>query len=170
VECGCVLVRDGTLLRDAFSLVPAYVRTETGKGIGNLPWFSEYGFQQTRGFRALKLWVTLAHAGSSGLTRQITRQIGLARYLEQRIEGTPDFELRSKGKLSIVCFRYVLRELAGNEGALDALNKEIMERVQSGGTAFLTNATLDGRFVLRACILHYGTTEQDRLGHKPPAR
>ena len=67
----------------------------------------------------------------------------------------------SKGKLSIVCFRYVLRELAGNEGALDALNKEIMERVQSGGTAFLTNATLDGRFVLRACILHYGTTEQD---------
>lgn len=60
VECGCVLVRDGALLRDTFSLVPAYVRTEAGKGIGNLPWFAEYGMQQTRGFRALKLWVTLA--------------------------------------------------------------------------------------------------------------
>jgi glutamate/tyrosine decarboxylase-like PLP-dependent enzyme len=156
-----VLVRDAALLRSAFSLVPSYIQTEAGKGIGNLPWFSEFGFQQTRGFRALKLWVTLAHAGSSGLARQIARQIGLARYLERRIEATPDFELRSHGRLSIVCFRYVPPELAGDEEALDRVNKEIMERVQSGGTAFLTNTTLRGRFVLRACVLHYGSTEQD---------
>lgn len=161
VECGCVLVRDGTLLRDTFSLVPPYVRTEPGKGIGNLPWFAEYGFQQTRGFRALKLWVTLAHAGITGLQQQIARQIALARYLEQRIEASPDLELRSKGKLSIVCFRYVPKELAGNEEALNALNKTIMERMQANGTAFVTNTTLDGRFLLRACILHYGSTERD---------
>jgi glutamate/tyrosine decarboxylase-like PLP-dependent enzyme len=161
VECGCVLVRDGPLLRDAFSLVPSYVRTEPGKGFGNLPWFSEYGFQQSRGFRALKLWATLAHRGASGLRRQISRQIALARYLEQRIRTTPGFELRSTGKLSIVCFRYVPPELQGNEEALDSLNKRIMELIQSGGTAFLANTTLDGRFVLRACILHYGSTEQD---------
>jgi aromatic-L-amino-acid/L-tryptophan decarboxylase len=161
VECGCVLVRDGALLRDAFSLVPPYLRTESGKGIGNLPWFSEYGFQQTRGFRALKLWVTLAHAGTSGLQQQIARQIGLARYLEHRIEAMPDFKLRSRGKLSIVCFRYRPRELAGNEEALDTLNQRIMERVQADGTAFLTNTSLAGRFALRACILHYGTTERD---------
>jgi len=161
VECGCVLVRDGASLRDAFSLVPPYIRTEPGKGIGNLPWFSEYGFQQTRGFRALKLWVTLAHAGTSGLARQIARQIALARYLERRIEATPDFELRSKGKLSIVCFRYVPRELAGDQEALDTLNQKIMERMQAEGTAFLTNTTLSSRFVLRACVLHYGTTEKD---------
>jgi glutamate/tyrosine decarboxylase-like PLP-dependent enzyme len=161
VECGCVLVRDGELLRNAFSLVPSYLRTEPGKGIGNLPWFAEYGFQQTRGFRALKLWVTLAHAGSSGLEQQIAGQIALARYLEQRIEAMPDFELRSKGKLSIVCFRYVPEALAGDDNALDALNKKLMERVQAGGTAFLTSATLAGRFALRACILHYGTAEGD---------
>jgi aromatic-L-amino-acid/L-tryptophan decarboxylase len=161
VECGCVLVRDQQLLRDAFSLVPSYIRTEPGKGIGNLPWFSEYGFQQTRGFRALKLWVTLAHAGALGLKQQIVRQIALARYLEHRIEAMPDLELRSKGKLSIVCFRYLPPALAGEEEAVDALNKEIMERVQSDGIAFLTNTTLAGRFVLRACILHYGTTELD---------
>jgi hypothetical protein len=59
--------------------------------------FSEYGFQQTRGFRALKLWVTLAHAGTLGLKEQIARQIALARYLEQRIDATPHFELPSKG-------------------------------------------------------------------------
>jgi len=161
VECGCVLVRDGSLLRDAFSLVPPYIRTEPGKGIGNLPWFAEYGFQQTRGFRALKLWVTLAHAGTSGLQRQIARQIALARYLEQEIEASSHLELLSKGRLSIVCFRYVPRQLVGNDEALNALNKTIMERMQAGGTAFLTNTTLAGRFYLRACILHYATTERD---------
>jgi aromatic-L-amino-acid decarboxylase len=159
VECGCVLVRDGALLRDAFSLVPPYVRTEPGKGIGNLPWFAEYGFQQTRGFRALKLWVTLARAGTSGLARQIARQIALARYLEGKIEAAPDFELRSRGKLSIVCFCYVPRAL--DEDSLDTLNKGIMERMQAEGTAFLTNTTLNGRFALRACVLHYATTEND---------
>lgn len=161
VECGCVLVRDGRLLRDAFSLVPPYIRTEADKGIGNLPWFAEYGFQQTRGFRALKLWVTLAHAGTSGLQRQIARPIALARYLERRIEATPDFELRSRGHLSIVCFRFVPRELAGNEEALDSLNKKVMEHMQADGTAFVTSATLAGRLVLRACILHYATSERD---------
>jgi glutamate/tyrosine decarboxylase-like PLP-dependent enzyme len=161
VECGCVLVRDASLLRDAFSLVPAYIRTEPGKGIGNLPWFAEYGFQQTRGFRALKLWVTLTHAGTLGLQNQIGRQIALARYMEKKIEAAPHLELLSKGKLSIVCFRYVPAELAGDDDALNALNKTVMERMQAGGTAFVTNTTLAGRFFLRACILHYATMERD---------
>jgi aromatic-L-amino-acid/L-tryptophan decarboxylase len=161
VECGCVLVRDGRLLRDAFSLVPPYVRTEPGKGIGNLPWFAEYGFQQTRGFRALKLWVTLAHAGTLGLGQQIARHIALARYMEKKIEESLDLELCSKGQLSIVCFRSVAPQLLGDEEALDARNKKIMEGMQAGGAAFITNAVLAGRFVLRACVLHYDTTERD---------
>jgi aromatic-L-amino-acid decarboxylase len=161
VECGCVLVRDGALLREAFSLVPPYVRTEPGKGIGNLPWFSEYGMQQTRGFRALKLWVTLANSGAMGLGKQIARQIGLARYLAQRIESSPGLELQSRGPLSIVCFRYVPAEIAGDEDAIDSLNKKIMEHMQAAGKAFVTSATLDGRFALRACILHYDTVEAD---------
>ena len=161
VECGCVLVRDGALLRDTFSLVPPYIRTETGKGIGNLPWFAEYGMQQTRGFRALKLWVTLANAGTLGLEQQIAHQIALARYLAERVDAAPDFELRSKDPLSIVCFRYVPEEIAGSEEALDALNKKVMEHMQADGRTFVTSATLAGRFVLRACILHYDTTEAD---------
>jgi aromatic-L-amino-acid/L-tryptophan decarboxylase len=166
VECGCVLVRDAALLRETFSLVPSYIRTDPGKGIGNLPWFSEFGIQQTRGFRALKLWVTLAHAGMSGLQRQIGHQIALARYLEHRIEQASDFELLSKGKLSIVCFRYLPPQLAEADEALDDLNKKIMEQVQADGAAFITstilnNSKLANRFALRACILHYATTESD---------
>jgi aromatic-L-amino-acid/L-tryptophan decarboxylase len=161
VECGCVLVRDAKLLRDTFSLVPPYVRTEAGKGIGNLPWFAEYGFQQTRGFRALKLWATLAHLGREGLRQRVARSNQLARYLEQRIEVLPDLELCSNNNLSIVCFRYRPAALGHDGSALNALNKEVMERMQSGGLAFITNAILNNRFVLRACILHYATTEQD---------
>jgi aromatic-L-amino-acid/L-tryptophan decarboxylase len=161
VECGCVLVRDVQRLRDTFSLVPPYLRNEPGKGIGNLPWFSEYGFQQTRGFRALKLWATLMHEGRNGLCSQIARHNALARYLERRIESTPGLELCSRGRLSIVCFRCRPSAMARDDEALNALNKQVMERMQSEGIAFLTNATLRGQFVLRACILHYGTCEQD---------
>ncbi len=161
IECGCVLVRDGALLRSTFALVPAYLQTEAGKGAGNLPWFSEFSVQQTRAFRSLKLWVTLVHAGRANLERQISRQIALARYLENRIETIPGLELLSRGKLSIVCFRLAPAILAGEEEALRALNKRVMERVQEQGEAFLTGALLDGRFALRACILHYGTQKKD---------
>jgi aromatic-L-amino-acid decarboxylase len=161
VECGCALVRDGALLRDTFGLVPPYVRTEEGKGFGGLPWFAEYGFQQTRGFRALKLWMTLLHAGRDGLSAMISRHNALARHLAELIEASLDLELMAPVELSIVCFRYVPQGLPLSDEALDALNKTIMETVQAGGEAFLTQAVLHGRFVLRANVLHYGTTEED---------
>jgi len=161
VECGCALVRDGRLLREAFSLVPPYLQTEEGKGFGGLPWYSEYGFQQTRGFRALKLWMTLQHLGRRGVAAQVTWHNALARHLESLIDAAPDLELIAPATLSIVCFRYVPLAWSRDDPRLDALNKAIMEDVQAGGEAFVTNAVLRGRFVLRACILHYGTTKED---------
>jgi len=161
VECGCVLVRNASLLRETFSLVPEYLRTEEGKGFGGLPWYSEYGFQQTRGFRALKLWSTLIQRGRTGLAATIRRHNDLARYFATQIEAAPDFELCAPVELSIVCFRYVPESLRGQDEPLNALNKRIMETVQGGGDAFITNAVLNGRFALRACILHYATKEED---------
>jgi aromatic-L-amino-acid/L-tryptophan decarboxylase len=161
VECGCVLVRDGALLRDAFSLVPPYIRTEAGRGFGGLPWFSEYGFQQTRGFRALKLWMTLQQAGRAGLAAHVARHNALARDLAARIDADPDFERLAPVTLSIVCFRYAPEGLRGDDARLDELNKAIMHEVQAGGEAFLTNTILRGRFALRACILHFDTTADD---------
>ena len=161
VECGCVMVRDGALLREAFSLVPAYLRTEEGKGFGGLPWFSEYEVQQTRGFRALKLWMVLQHFGRRGVTALVNRHADLARRLAERIDAAPDLERLAPVGLSIVCFRYVPRGLRGDEARLDALNKRVMEQVQADGAAFITNATVAGRFALRACVLHYATGEDD---------
>ena len=162
VECGAVLVRDGRLLREAFSLVPDYLRTEADRGFGGLPWYSEYGIQQTRGFRALKLWMTLKHLGRDGVRELVAQHLSLARHLAELVDAAPDLERLSHVELSIVCFRYVPPTLKGADGAaLDALNKRVMEEVQASGAAFLTQTTLDGRFVLRACVLHYATTESD---------
>jgi glutamate/tyrosine decarboxylase-like PLP-dependent enzyme len=159
IECGCALVRDGALLRATFSLVPPYLRTEEGRGFGGLPWYSEYGFQQTRGFRTLKLWTTIAGAGREGLARRIARHNALARHLATQITACGDLELLAPVTLSIVCFRY--RPPDGSAADLDALNRGIVEAVQAEGEVFLTGTTLDGRFALRACILHTATGEDD---------
>lgn len=161
IECGCVLVRDGALLRDSFSLVPPYLRTEEGKGFGGLPWFSEYGPQQTRGFRALKLWMTIHSLGRDGIAARVERHVSLARRLASRIDEAADFERMADAPLSIVCFRYAPAALRGKEERLDAVNKAAMERIQTGGEAFLSGTTLGGRFALRACVLHDRTTEAD---------
>jgi glutamate/tyrosine decarboxylase-like PLP-dependent enzyme len=79
VECGCALVRDAQAMRDAFSLVPPYLRDDTA-----LPWFSEFGIQQTRGFKALKLWLVMQQIGEHGYRELISRDVALARVLQAR--------------------------------------------------------------------------------------
>ncbi len=156
VECGCAFVRDARAMRDAFSLVPPYLRSESA-----LPWFSEFGIQQTRGFRALKLWMAFQTIGLEGYRARITRDVALARALQDRIREARDFELAAAGPLSITCFRFVPAGQHSNEQTLDELNRRIVALVQEEGEAFLTGTELDGRFVLRACIVNFRTREQD---------
>lgn len=161
LECGCAFVSDKRLLRETFSLVASYLQLEEGKGFAGLPWFSEYGFQQSRGFRALKLWMVLQFAGRQGLERRIGRHNALARHLAALLNAAPDFELLAPVTLSVVCFRYVPLRLQGDEGAIEALNRALTPALQEGGEAFLTSTVLRGKFALRACILHDATTEED---------
>jgi aromatic-L-amino-acid decarboxylase len=161
LECGCALVRDGALLRDTFSLVPAYLRTEEGRGFGGLPWYSEFGFQQSRGFRALKLWATLLYAGREGIREQVCKHLWLAKRLASLIRNAAEMELLCEPTLSVVNFRCVPRALHGKEEALDALNKAVIERLQSEGEVFLTGTRIHDRFSLRVCVLHYATQEED---------
>ncbi|GHO91030.1 amino acid decarboxylase [Reticulibacter mediterranei] len=161
VECGCALVYNKQLLRETFSLVPAYLQVEEGKGFAGLPWFSEYGFQQTRGFRALKLWIVLQSMGRQGLAQRISRHNTLAQHLASLIDTEPDFERVAPVSLSIVCFRYVPSQLHGNEPAIEQLNRAIVPAIQASGEAFLTGTELRDQFALRACILHDATTEAD---------
>jgi glutamate/tyrosine decarboxylase-like PLP-dependent enzyme len=161
VDCGAVLVRDGDLLRDTFSLVPPYLRTEEGKGFGGLPWFSEFGTEQTRGFRALKLWMILRQLGRTGVARLVARHVALAHRLAAAVDAAPDLECLAPVELSIVCFRYAPPSWRDGTEGLDALNRRLMERIQSDGRAFVTGTLVHGRFALRACVLHYRTSEED---------
>jgi aromatic-L-amino-acid decarboxylase len=160
VECGAALLRDGQLLRDSFSLVPAYLRTEPGRGFGGLPWFSEYGFQQTRGFRALKLWTTLLHLGREGLRRRVEQHRALARALAARIAQEPLLELLAEPELAIVCFRYTGLAEPG-EKLLNAFNRALVAQLQTEGEVFLTGTELKHCYALRVSIMHHATRATD---------
>ena len=162
VEAGLVLVRDADSMRAAFSLVPAYLRTDGSReGVGGLPWFSEFGFQQTRGFRALKVWMALRYHGTAGYRASIERDIEHAERLAALVRGTDDFELCEPQSLSIVCFRFRPRSFQVDDESLDALNKSLLEKIQIGGRVFVSSTVLNGRFWLRACIVNPRATGRD---------
>jgi aromatic-L-amino-acid decarboxylase len=162
VEAGLVLVREGSILRQTFSLVPPYLQTEgRPEGVGGLPWFSEYGFQQTRAFRALKVWMALRYHGLSGYRAAIEKDIALAEYLASLLSRNDEFEIFAPQSLSIVCFRYAPLGMSGDEQVLDAINKKILESIQLGGEAFLSSTVMDDKFWLRACVVNARATQAD---------
>jgi glutamate/tyrosine decarboxylase-like PLP-dependent enzyme len=128
--------------------------------VGGPPWFSEFGFQQTRGFRALKVWMATKEFGLAGYKAVIEENIALATYLADRVRSSPDLELTAPPGLSVVCFRLLGRDL-GDEESIAALNRAVLERLQLGGEAFLSSTELRGRFTLRACIVNYRSTRLD---------
>ncbi|MHB8625020.1 MAG: pyridoxal phosphate-dependent decarboxylase family protein [Aggregatilineales bacterium] len=155
VECGCAFIRDAQAMRDTFSLVPPYLRDDKV-----LPWFSEFGLQQTRGFRALKLWLVIQQTGVQGYRDSITHDIELAHALQAKIKARSDFELIAAGPLSVTCFRYCPTGVT-DPAALSTLNKKLLETVQREGIVFLTSTELHGQTVLRACIVNFRTTPAD---------
>lgn len=160
VECGLVMVRDGSAMRDTFSLVPPYLRTDgNAHGVGGPPWFSEYGFQQTRSFRALKVWMALKYHGLANYTTSIERDISLAQHLAGIVEASDDLELLAPQSLSIVLFRYAPPDV--NDEQLNALNKHILEDIQLSGAAFLSSTMVTGKFALRACIVNHRASIDD---------
>jgi glutamate/tyrosine decarboxylase-like PLP-dependent enzyme len=117
--------------------------------------------QQTRGFRALKLWLVLQQAGRAGVAAHVERHVALARRLAAEIDAAPDLERLAPVPLSIVCFRWVPPEGPRDTAHLDAVNRSAMEAIQESGEAFVSGTVLRGAFALRACVLHFGTTEAD---------
>ena len=162
VEAGLVLVRNGAAMRAAFSLVPPYLRTDGDiEGVGGPPWFSEYGFQQTRGFRALKVWMAVRYHGLAGHRKAIERDIDHARALAEALRAASDFQLFEPQGLSIVCFRYLPRAERVTPEALDTINQLLLTRLQLSGRVFLSSTTIDGRFWLRACFVNPLASDDD---------
>ena len=174
LEAGCVLVRRPADLLATFSARPSYYHVETeGAGEGQPPLnfyeygplnFYEYGPQNSRGFRALKVWLALRQVGRAGVLGQIADDIALAEAMARQIEATPELQLFTR-RLSITTFRYAPTDRTPGTALVDDylnhLNTALLERLQQSGELFVSNAVLDGRFLLRACIVNFRTSLAD---------
>ena len=163
VEAGCVLVRHPGALRDTFSYSPPYYRFEGEEEDPRVNYF-ELGPQNSRGFRALKVWLALQQAGREGYRQMIGDDIRLARALDACVRREPRLEAWTLG-LSIATFRYVPQDVPpgtkDGEEYLNRLNEELLHRLKTSGEVFLSNAVVRGTFLLRACIVNFRTTLAD---------
>jgi aromatic-L-amino-acid/L-tryptophan decarboxylase len=161
LEAGCALVRDPERLRAAFAYHPPYYHWQE-----RATNYVDYGPQNSRGFRALKVWLALRHAGAAAYRRMIADDIRLAKRMADAVARHAELEPGTQD-LSITTFRYVPRDLRSSVGQapveahLDALNRELLDRLQRGGEAFVSNAVVGGRYLLRACIVNFHTTAAD---------
>jgi aromatic-L-amino-acid/L-tryptophan decarboxylase len=149
-ECGCVLLRDAAKLKSAFQLMPEYMRdvhrhTEETN-------VADYGIQLSRGFRALKVWLSINTFGLAAFRDAITRGLELAEFAERELRRRRNCEILSAAEMAIVAFRF---------GPDDALQTKLVELMLRDGFAFLTSTTLKGRTALRLCTINPRTTEQD---------
>jgi aromatic-L-amino-acid/L-tryptophan decarboxylase len=161
LEAGCVLVRDPESLRAAFAYHPPYYHFEE-RAIN----YVDYGPQNSRGFRALKVWLALRHVGAAGYRTMIADDIRLAQAMSEAVGRHDELQLTTQD-LSITTFRFIPRDLRTSVGEesverhLDALNRELLDRLQRGGEAFVSNAIVAGCYVLRACIVNFHTEQAD---------
>jgi glutamate/tyrosine decarboxylase-like PLP-dependent enzyme len=173
VDAGSLLLRNEAAAMAAFGVADAdYIQTH---GLSDQAAFAfwDYGSELSRRFRALKIWLTLRYYGVLRIAAAIKEDMALAEYLASRIEADAEFELLAPVQLSICCFRYLPTDvrvrLASSdetertvlERQVDSLNERVMSLVQKSGRAYLSNATVRGRFALRACITNFRTTRAD---------
>jgi aromatic-L-amino-acid decarboxylase len=165
IEAGCALVRDPQHLRDTFSFHPAYYRFDE-HAEEELTNFYEFGPQNSRGFRALKVWLAIRHVGKEGYIRMLSDDCKLAHALFEAIQATKELEALTCN-LSITTFRYVPGDLNSGgavvEEYLNKLNAELLRRLQNTGLAYPSNAVVSGKYALRVCIVNFRTTLRDVL-------
>jgi glutamate/tyrosine decarboxylase-like PLP-dependent enzyme len=158
-EAGCVMVRDVATLVRAFSVNPDYLQ-DTKLGLEQVN-FADRGYQLTRSFRALKVWMSIQTFGLARFRAAIGRTIELADEAGDLVRRTPGLELLSPPSLGVLCFRYRPEGAAWSEEKLAQLNESIQARIIDSGTAMISSTRLRGAWSLRLCILSHQTTWDD---------
>jgi glutamate/tyrosine decarboxylase-like PLP-dependent enzyme len=161
LEAACVLTRDPGALPRAFSYHPPYYRLD--EEVIN---YVDFGPQNSRGFRALKVWLALRQVGRRGAVAMMSDDIALCRRLHARVGEHPELQAFTQ-ELSISTFRYVPAELRGRaeslavDAELNELNTALLDRIQASGELFVSNAVVGGHYLLRACIVNFNTRAAD---------
>ena len=157
MECGCVLIRDGARLEGTFAIHPDYLDSDAAQGGGEVN-FADRGLQLSRGFRALKVWVTVHTFGLAAFRAAIQRNLELAQYAEALVRSHADLTLMAPATLGIVCFR---REWPGcGEAETERRGTALAEDLERGGAALVSTTRLAGRHAIRLCILNPTSSDQ----------
>ena len=154
IDCGCLLYRDPTAAQRAFSHTGDYAKSLLGDPVEGFAFFEET-IELSRRFRALKLWLSLRYHGLANFREAIRNDLAMAQHLADLVGAEPELELLAPVPLSAVCFRY----RAGEDA--DSLNREILQQVIRRGKVYLSNASINGQFTLRACIVNHRTIRGD---------
>ena len=156
-ECGCLMVRDPSVLEDAFRIMPEYLKdVQPGEEEVN---FADRGEQLTRYSRALKIWMSVSYFGTDAIRNEIDNAFRRARLLESLVQQSPHFETLCPAQFGIFCFRAKPAGVANAD--LDALNERVNARVVSEGRFLISSTKLRGKFSLRMCTLGFRTTDDD---------
>ena len=159
LDCGCLLYRDGEMAQRTFAHTGDYAKALTSDPIEGFAFFEESA-ELSRRFRALKLWLSLRYHGFKAFRVSIQEDLRLAQKLAGLIEREAELEILAPVSLSAVCFRYTG---APSQPAsdLDEINAAMLKRILARGRVYLSNATIRGKFALRACIVNHRTNEAD---------
>jgi len=162
LEAGCTLVKNAKHLTDTYSSHPVYYNFDGRET--HVQNFYEYGLQNSRGFRALKVWVTLQQVGRKGYETMINEDIKLSKMLFRLAEEHPELEAVTQN-LSITTLRYVPaatdQDKGDTESYLNTLNESLLNELQLRGEVFLSNAVVNKKYCLRACIVNFRTSPRD---------
>jgi len=176
-EAGCVFIRRAEDHRGIFAPAASYLAKDTRGIATGSDWFSDRGIQLTRGFRALKIWMSLKEHGVDKYARLIEQNVMQARYVDRLVSAEKELELLAPTALNIVCLRY--RGRGAGDDTLDALNREVLLRIQEGGFAVLSPTRLRGRYAIRIAITNHRSRTADfddivaeilRLGREESAK
>jgi len=159
LEAGCTLVKNPQHLIDTYSSHPEYYNFSKSNNEFAQN-FYEYGLQNSRGFRALKVWLSLQQVGRSGYEKLISEDIELSEMLFDLAKKHPELEAVSQN-LSITTFRYIPLNYKEGEDHLNKLNEELLNELQTGGELFLSNAIVNEMYCLRACVVNFRTSKKD---------
>jgi glutamate/tyrosine decarboxylase-like PLP-dependent enzyme len=171
-EAGCVIVREKEQGRHAFRAAADYLAPHQAGVSGRSDRFADLGVELSRGFKALKVWMSLKSEGADKLGRLMVQNTEQAQHLARRVRQSPELELLAPVPLNIVCFRYA------KGGDLDRRNQRILIRLHQEGTAVPSYTRLGGRYALRVAITNHRTRREDldllvdevvRLGREPGA-
>lgn len=158
-ECACVLVRDAQLHHDAFRRTAMYL-APTSRGVSiDATFFADRGLDLTRGFKALKVWMQFKADGVHKLARIIEQNVAQVAQLVSLVSSHAELEMLAPAPLNVACFRYRANGLS--DDALNALNQELLLRLQERGIAVPSSTTLHGRFAIRVAHVNHRTTDAD---------